>query len=367
MANKDYYEILWISRQASEEEIKKAYRKLAMQYHPDRNKWDKASEEKFKEVNEAYSVLSDVSKRKQYDTYGSVWWNSGFSWFSWDVDISDIFESFFWGGFSSQSSRRKTSERRWEDLEYNLKIDLKTSIYWAKQKISFEKYEWCDVCEWVGWKWKKSCETCKGSGYVRYRQESFFWVIEQTAPCDTCSWSGETFEHICSACKWQKRVSMKKELEIEIPAWIDDAMVIKISWEWNAWVGTKQKWDLYVRVSIDLEEKWLTRKWNNLYYTLELDLLDAILWTQLEVNIPILWKRKLKIATGTQFGTKIRLPEDGVKHINRDQKGDLIINLDIHIPKKLSKKEKELYEKIALEKGKRSSSEEGGVFSKLFG
>jgi molecular chaperone DnaJ len=367
MAKKDYYEILWISKQASEEEVKKAYRKLAMQYHPDRNKWDKASEEKFKEVNEAYSILSDSSKRKQYDMYGSVGSNNGFSWFSWDVDLWDIFESFFWGGFSSQSWRRKTSERRGEDLEYVLNIDLKTSIYWSKQKISFEKYNSCDSCDWIGWTWKKTCTTCKWSWYVRYRQESFFWVIEQTAACDTCSWTWEIFEHTCKHCKWQKRVSVKKDLEIDIPAWIDDAMVIKIAWEGNAGVWTKQNGDLYVRVQVSLEEKWLTRKGNNLYYTLEIDLLDAILWAQLDVNIPILWKRKIKIVAWTQFGTKIRLSQDGVKHINRDEKWDLIITLDIHVPKKLSKKEKELYEKLALEKWKKSSSEEGGVFSKIFG
>ena len=154
----DLYWILWIEKNISKEDIKKAYRKLAMKYHPDRNKWDKESEAKFKEINEAYSVLSDDSKRQQYDTFGTTsWaWNPFETWWV-DVDLSDIFESFFW--WWSRWSQRNTSYKG-EDLEYLIDIDLKTSIYWWENKINFSKFESCDTCNWAWWKWKTSCNKC---------------------------------------------------------------------------------------------------------------------------------------------------------------------------------------------------------------
>ncbi len=366
MSKRDYYEVLWIEKNATEEEIKKAYRKLAMQFHPDRNAWDKESEKKFKEVNEAYSILSDGQKRKQYDAYWFEWASQWFWWFSSNVDISDIFESFFWWGFTWWNTRKKSSSRRWEDLEYILSLDLKTSIYGGKEKIKYQRYEECGTCHWEGWKWKKSCQKCKGSGHIRYRQESFFWVIEHTWVCDECGWSWEIFETVCSQCKWEKRVKLSHEYEIDIPAWIDDGMIIKIPSEWNSGIWTKAKWDLYVKVQVKLDEKWLIRKWENLYYTLQIDLLEAILWTEKDVTFPIIGKRKIKIPTGTQFWTKIKLSGDGVKFLNKDDKGDLIVTIDIMIPKKLSKKEKELYEKLASEKWL-EIGKNWWLFGKMFG
>lgn len=368
MSKRDYYEVLWISKTASEEEIKKAYRKLAMQFHPDRNAGDKESEAKFKEVNEAYSILSDAQKRKQYDTF---WFDMNqwgwFGGFSSNVDISDIFESFFWGGFSSNSSsRKKSSTRRWEDIEYLLDIDLKTSIYGWKEKISYSRYESCETCHGEWGKGKKTCSKCKWSWYVRYRQESFFWVIEHSGVCDECDGSWEVFEEVCHTCRGQKRTSQKYTYEMDIPAGIDDGMIVKVAGEGNAWVGTNARWDLYIKVRVQLEEKGLKRKQENLYYTLEIDVLEAILWSEKEVNFPILGKRKIKIPAWTQFWTKIKLTGDGVKYVNKDEKGDLIITIEVAVPKKLSKGEKELYEKIAHERGL-EVGKHGGLFGKMFG
>lgn len=372
MSSKNYYEILWVEKTSTEEEIKKAYRKLAMQYHPDRHAWDKQMEAKFKEINEAYSVLWDSWKRREYDTYGRVWWGNPFWWsggFSsawFDVDLWDIFETFFWGWFSQWSHRRKKSSSvSGEDLEYKLNIDLQTSIYWWKKTIKFSKMTLCDSCDWEWWSGKTTCRTCNWSWYVRHRQQTVFWVIEQTWVCDNCSWTGESFETICQKCNWNKRIKKEIELELDIPAWIDDGMIIKMKWEWNSWVKS-QDWDLYIKFSVDLEEKWLKRDWVNLYFDLEIDLIESVLWTQKEVNIPIIWKRTIEIEAWTQVWTIIKLHWDWVKYIDKDKKWDLFINLEIKIPKKLSAKERELYEQIAHEK-KINFINKKWIFEKLFG
>lgn len=365
MSGKDYYAILWVQKNATEEDIKKAYRKLAMQYHPDRNGGDKESEKKFKEIWEAYGILSDAQKRKQYDTFWTTW-NNGFSWgFTGDVDLGDIFESFFGWGFSSSSkTRKRSSEQRGEDLEYTIKIDLKTSIYGGKEKIKIDYLQTCETCKWDGGSWKKTCDKCRGSGYVKYRQESFFGVIEHTGVCDACNGTGEILEELCHTCHGKKRIKKTKEIDIDIPAWIENGMIIKLTWEGNDGVGTSAKWDLYVRFQASNEEKWLERKGNDLSYTIEIDVIEAILGTEKEIHIPIIGKRKIKIASSTQFWTIIKLAWDGVKHIQSDKKGDLFIYLDIKIPKKFGKKEKELYEAIAIEK--KLDVWETWVFSKIF-
>ena len=227
---KDYYELLWVAKTASIDEIKKAYRKKAMEHHPDR--WGDA--EVFKEINEAYWVLSDDTKKRQYDTYWSVgwnpfWWWGWFWWFGWvDVDLWDIFESFFgWWGTSSRS-RKKSSNFSWEDLQYDLKIDLKTSIIWWKTTLKYDKYIKCDDCWQDWWTWKKTCSDCWGSGYVKYRQQTMFWTIEHTWVCEKCNWAWESVEHVCGKCNWNKRIKKQVSYELEIPAWIDDWMVIKV-------------------------------------------------------------------------------------------------------------------------------------------
>jgi len=214
----DLYSVLEIEKWSSKEDIKKAYRKLAMKYHPDRNSWDKKAEEKFKEINAAYSVLSDDSKRQQYDTYWSVWWNWSPFWgwgFGWvDVDLWDIFESFFGWGFGWGSRSRKQTTYAWEDLEYNLNVDLKTSIYGWKEKIKFNKKETCNSCDWEWWSWKETCDKCKGRWQITYSTQSMFGTIQQTWTCDKCNGTWETFKDTCSVCNWEKRRTIKKDIII---------------------------------------------------------------------------------------------------------------------------------------------------------
>lgn len=362
----DFYEILWVDKNASQDDIKKAYRKLAMQYHPDRNKWDKVAETKFKEVNEAYSTLSDQNKRQQYDMFWKAgsWWNPFWWGFSGDVDLWDIFESFFGWGFSWNWRRKAKTEFPWEDIEVRLNIDLKTSIFWWKQTISYNKKETCQTCNWVWWEWKKTCPKCNWKWVFTKTSQSIFWMISQTVTCDECHWSWEVFEKKCDNCHGEKRILKKVDYEIEIPAWIDNWMVIKIEWEWNSWVWTKQNWDLYVQFIVNTEEKWLKRDSVNLYFSQEIEIVEAVLWTKKEINIPILWKRKIEIPAWTTHWSIIKINWDWVKHIDSDKKWDLLINISIKIPKKLAKKERELFEEIA--KIRWISVNSAGILNKIF-
>ncbi|MFK7779916.1 MAG: DnaJ C-terminal domain-containing protein [Candidatus Gracilibacteria bacterium] len=367
----DLYSVLEIKKGANKEEIKKAYRKLAMKYHPDRNSGDKESEKKFKEINEAYSTLSDDSKRQQYDMFGKSGgaaggnpFGGGFGGGQVDVDLGDIFESFFGGGFSGRGGKKQT-EFKGEDIEQVLNIDLKTSIYPTKQKIKFNKKETCVTCDGKGGKGKTTCSKCNGKGQITYTSQSMFGTIQQTGVCDQCGGSGESFSDICSNCHGEKRKLVKKEIEVDIPAGIDNGMIIKMTGEGNHGIGTKNHGDLYIKFNVKLEEKGLKRDGVNLYYELKIDILEAILGTKKDVIIPIIGKRIIDIKAGTQNGTILKIGGDGVKHIDSDSKGDLFIDIKIKIPKKLSKKERSLYEEIAAEK--KINVNNGGVFKKIFG
>ena len=370
----DLYWVLGVEKNASEAEIKKAYRKMAMKYHPDRNAGDKEAESKFKEVNEAYQTLSNSQKRQQYDTFGST---GGAGWFGWgwgfwggfgqgwvDVDLWDIFSDFFGGWW--QRRQKKSWVQRWEDLEQFISIDLETSILWGKHTVSYDKMSTCGECSWDGWSGKKSCGECSGTGYKTYTKQTMFGVVQQTGACDVCSGTGESFEKVCDICHGQKRTSTRVEKEIDIPAWIDDGMIIKLEGEWSDGIWTKQSGDLYLKFRVTLEEKGLTRDGINLHYDLEIEVVEAVLGTTKEVKIPVLGKRKIEIPQGTQFGTVLKFKWDWVKDVSYDEKGDLLIKISIKVPKKLSKKERDAYWQIAKEK-KLNVNNHKWVFESIFG
>jgi len=371
----EYYSILEIEKTASDDEIKKAYRRKAMKYHPDRAPGDKKEEyeKEFKKINEAYQTLSDSSKRKQYDMFWKSGWGASGFWAGWfwggvDVDLWDIFEQFFGGnsGWFWGWSRRRSTEQVWEDLEQIIDIDLKTSIYGGKQKVKVKKRVSCKKCKWVGWEWKKTCERCNGRGQVTYTTQSIFGTIQQTWTCDVCNWTWESFEKVCETCSWTKRVIDTKEIDLDIPAGIDNGMVIKLEWEGNDWVWTKQAWNLYLKFKVKLEEKGLKRKGSDLFYELEIDVVEAVLWTKKEISISVIWKRTIEINSGTQSGDILEISGDWVKYIDNDRKWNLYITLNVKIPKKLGKKEKELYQEIAKEK-KINVNNHKWIFEKIFG
>jgi molecular chaperone DnaJ len=288
--------------------------------------------------------------------------SGGFSWV--DMDLWDILNSFFWWWFSN-GPRRKRKESPWEDLQYILSIDLKTSIFWWKEKIEFNKKETCKVCNGEWWKWKKTCPTCNGIWQVISVSQTVFWTIQQTTICPDCNGSWEVFEEICNECHWEKRVLVKKGIVINVPAWIDDGMKIKMNGEWNDWIWTKEKWDLYIKFEVPNEEKWLKRDGYDLFYSIEIDVPEAVLWTKKEVSIPIIWKRKIEIKAWTQNSSIIKITNDGVKHVDNDKKWDLFIEIIIKIPKKLSGNERRLYEWLAKERNL-PVNDGKWVFEKIF-
>jgi molecular chaperone DnaJ len=222
----------------------------------------------------------------------------------------------------------------------------------------------CITCNWEGGSEKTKCTKCNGHGQVTQTSQSIFGTIQQTVTCDECSGSWESFKNICNDCHWEKRKVEKKKIDIEIPAWIDNGMIIKMTWEWNDWVWTKASWDLYIKFTIPSEEKDLKRDGVNLYYTIEVDVIEVILWTNKDFILPIIWKRNIEIKPWTSHGTIIKVNNDWVKHIDSEDKWDLIITVNIKIPKKLSKKERDHYEAIAAEK--KLNVNKSWVFEKIF-
>ncbi len=361
MSQRDYYEILGLQKGADTIEIKKSYRKLAMKYHPDRNGGDASAEVKFKEVNQAYSILWDATKRQQYDRFWHAW-VSGNSNFGMD-DISDIFSSFFSGGFSW--TNRRPTEFVGEDIEIQITIDLKTSMYGGKEDIEIQKRSVCESCDGVWGTGKTSCDTCSGTGQTIHTSQTPFGVIQQTRACGECDGTGEIFTHTCSECGGAKRVLQKHQLQVDIPAGIDDGMIIKLAEEGHDGTGSNPSGDVYVWFRVKLTEKWLTRKGNNLHYDLDIDIVEAVLWTTKDISLPIIGKRSVKIPAGTQSESIVKIPWDGVKYVQSDEKWDLLFHIHIPIPKKLGKKERALYEQIAQEKDIDVNSKKWS-FQKLF-
>jgi molecular chaperone DnaJ len=307
--------------------------------------------------------------------FGSTWGPASWFWGGWfwggvDVDLWDIFEQFFgWNSGASWfgwQSRSRSTEMRWENIEEILEVDLKTSIYWGKEKIKISKMVTCSDCNGKWWESKKTCPDCHGTWQVTYTQQSIFWVIQQRAACEKCSATWEVFEKVCEKCNGQKRTREIKEIDLDIPAGIDNWMVIKLEWEWNDWIWTSATWDLYIKFRVKTEEKWLKRKWVDLHYEIEVDVVEAILGTKKSITIPVIWKRNIEIPNWTQPWTILKISGDWVKYIDKDSKGDLYITINVKISKKLSKKEKELYLEIAKEK-KINVNNHKWIFEKLFG
>ncbi len=373
--SQDFYNLLWVDKNASPEELKKAYRKKAMELHPDRHGGDKEKEAEFKRVNEAYATLSDTQKRANYDRYGSADGPTGFSGgfggqgFGGGVefDMGDIFESFFWQGFGGGSRGwKKKRDESGEDIETQIRLTFADAIFGTKKTISLNKKIVCHICHGSGakeWSKPKPCTTCHGSGHVRTRSQTFFWVVEQTAICPACHGTGEVIENVCDKCRGEKRINVKEDKEITVPAGIDNEMTVKLTGEGNEWTNGRNG-DLYITFFVPDSFEWLKRDDMDLHYAIAIDPIEAVLGIKKKLKIPVIGERTIEIDSGTQHGETIKLKWDGVKHIQKDIKGDLIITIHISIPKKLSKKEHELY--MSLAKEKKLDINEKGFLGKLF-
>lgn len=289
----EFYSILEVTREVSAEELKRAYRKKAMEVHPDRHGGDKGKELLFKEVNEAYATLSDPQKRAHYDRFGSNDMGDRFGdsqgGFHTNMDFSDIFESFFGGG-QAGGTRRKAGGIEGEDIEIRVKLDFAEALAGLKKTVSYTRKVVCIECTGTGAKKgtePKECSQCRGAGQVRRRTQTIFGIMEQMGICDMCHGTGKIITDKCTKCHGERRETLKTEKEIDIPAGIDDGMTIKVRGEGNDGIGTKSG-DLYITFNIPDSIDGLTREDTNLFYTLEIDPVEAVLGTKKILKLPVL-------------------------------------------------------------------------------
>ncbi|MBS1155001.1 MAG: molecular chaperone DnaJ [Proteobacteria bacterium] len=343
MAKKDFYEILGINRDASEDDIKKAYRKLAMKYHPDRNPDSKDSEEKFKEAKEAYEILSDGQKRAAYDQYGhagidpQAGMGGGFGGGGFGDAFSDIFGDIFGGGRSGGGGR--SNVYRGADLRYNLEISLEEAAHGVEKQLKIPSHEECDVCHGSGAKpgtEAKTCHTCGGHGQVRVSQG--FFSIQQT--CPTCHGSGKYIPDPCRNCKGTGRVQNTKTLAVKIPAGVDEGDRIRLSGEGEPGVNGGPPGDLYVVIHIKAHAMF-QRDGNDLHCEMPISITVAALGG--EIEIPTLdGKARLSIPAETQSGQVFRLRSKGIKGVRSAITGDLMCHVVVETPVNLTSRQKEL-------------------------
>ena len=353
MAKRDYYEVLGVIKSTSPEDIKKAYRKSALKYHPDKNKGDKASENKFKEASEAYHVLSDKKRRKNYDQFGHAAFEGGpgrggfenFDFSQFSTSFSDIFEDFF-EGFGETRGRRqgRSSSFRGEDLRYDLSISLEDAYHGKKQEINFSSSEKCGRCDGYGGEPGSkpvSCSMCGGQGRVRSSQG--FFTIQQT--CPECSGSGEQISSPCKECRGMGKKQTRKKIFTNIPKGVDDGTRIRLSGKGEAGIKGGGNGDLYIFVSIE-PHSIFQRSEENLFYEFPISLADATLGTTVEVPTIDGEKAKVKIPAGTQNGKQFRLRGKGMPIIRDKDYGDLYIRAVTEVPVSLNKEQKNLLEQF---------------------
>src|SRR6476661_6685281 len=359
MAKRDYYEILGVGKSSSAEEIKKAYRKVAMQYHPDRNPGDRAAEEKFKEAAEAYEILSDQDRRAQYDRYGhaavsgngrgahSANMEDIFSQFG-DIFGEDIFGSFFGGGGRSAGGQRRSRGTRGSNLRIRLKLNYEEIAKGVTKSIKVKKYVGCNVCGGSGAKDKGSvqnCSTCGGSGQVRKVTNTFLGQMQTVTTCPTCNGEGSTITAKCGNCKGEGRVYGEETVTIDIPAGVQEGMQLNISGKGNAGERGGSAGDLVILIEEE-PHKELVREGLNVAFDLHISFTDAVFGTQVEVPT-IDGRAKIKIPAGTQSGKIFRLKGKGFPGVNSYEKGDQLIHVSIWTPQHLTPEEKAMLEKLS--------------------
>ncbi len=348
MAKRDYYDVLGVTKSASKDEIKKAYRKLALKYHPDKTKGDKASEEKFKEASEAYHVLSDEKRKSNYDQFGHAAFEGagsgqGFGGFDFNSSsFSDIFEDFF-GDFGGGGTSRRSSNRG-NDLRYDVSISLEDAYKGLEKNVKYTTFKKCYSCSGSGAaKGSKpiKCNYCSGRGKVRTNQG--FFTIQQT--CPQCSGYGETIGNPCKTCSGNGKVQGSENVTVKIPKGVDDGTRIRLSGKGEAGSKGGNNGDLYLFISID-NHNIFKRSEENLYYELPISFADAALGTTVEVPSIDGGKSKIKIPPGTQHGKQFRLKGKGMPVLRRNIFGDLYIRIVTQVPTSISKRQKEILEEF---------------------
>ncbi len=350
MAKRDYYDVLGVNKNSTPDQIKTAYRKLAVKHHPDKNKGNKASEEKFKEASEAYHVLSDNERKQSYDNFGHAAFENGaggkggFGNFDFSGSFSDIFEDFFsdFGGRSGRRSRK--ANFRGSDLRYDLSITLEEAYSGKKQDIKFSTSEKCNTCSGSGSKPGHdagSCSMCGGHGQVRSNQG--FFTVQQT--CPQCSGTGEEITNPCNNCGGQGKKQASKRLSVTIPKGVDDGTRIRLAGKGEAGTKGAGSGDLYLFINVYSHDLF-KRSNENLFFECPISIADAALGTSIEIPTIDGGKAKIKIPLGTQSGKQFRLKGKGMPFMRGSGNGDLYVQVNTEVPVSLNKEQKELLEKF---------------------
>ena len=359
---RDYYDVLGVDKSADATAIKKAYRKLAMKYHPDKNPGDKEAEEKFKEINEAYEVLSDETKRRNYDQFGHEGVNGqgfggaggfggqGFGGF--DDIFGDIFGDMFGGGFSGGYRQRRRGPERGADIKQRVNISFEEAAFGKKVQVKINRSEECDQCHGSGAKpgtSKKTCPTCHGSGQVQSVQRTPFGNIASTRTCSTCNGEGEVIDSPCSKCHGKGSIRKTKTIEVDIPAGIDNGQMIKLGGQGELGTRGGPRGDLYIEVNVQ-SHPLFTRDGYDVYLEMPITFAQATLGDKIQV--PTLdGKVEYEVPEGTQTGTVFRLKGKGIPKLKSNVRGDQYVKVTVEIPKKLNEKQKELVREFAKECG----------------
>lgn len=386
MSKSDYYEVLGVSKDASDGELKKAYRKLAMKYHPDRNKGDVSAEKKFKEASEAYEVLRDPQKRQRYDQYGHSGMNGGGFGGASDfgnADFEDIFSRFsdifggdifgggdpFGGGGRSRSRRRASQGQPGADMKLSVSLTLEEIAEGAEKTLKVKKYKKCDECNGTGAETDsdfETCGTCNGMGEVRQVSKTMFGQFVNVQPCPTCRGEGRIIRNKCEKCHGEGRIRSEEKVKMNIPSGVSNGNYITLRRQGNAGVRGGEPGDLIVLIE-EKKHEHFERDGNDIYYNLSLSIPDAILGTKVEVPT-LKGKAKVKIEPGTQPGKLLRMKERGIRGLNNTGTGDQFIKVNMYVPKDLSEEEQLHIEALRGNDHfdpKSAKSREKGFFSKI--
>lgn len=383
MADKrDYYEVLGVSKGASDDELKKAYRSLAKKYHPDLHPDDKEAEAHFKEVNEAYEVLSDKDKRAKYDQFGFAGVDpnygagqgggayggaGGFGGFGGGFgDVGDIFESFFGGGFGGSQRSNPNAPRRGQDVRTNMTISFMEACSGVKKQVKVQRYDSCPDCHGTGAKAGTSAQTCPdchGTGTVKVNQRTAFGVFQSTKACDRCGGKGKIIKDVCQSCMGQGRVRTVLNREVEIPAGIDDGQTLKVSGAGDAGVNGGGYGDLNIKVTVKPHEIF-EREGFDVYTEIPISYMQAALGD--EITVPTVdGNVKYTVPAGTQTGTVFRLRGKGIRRLYRTDRGDQYVTVKVEVPKNLSKKQAELLKAFNDSLEGKNKPGEKGFFDKM--
>lgn len=376
MAEKrDYYEVLGVNKQASADEIKRAYRSLAKKYHPDMNPGDKEAEAKFKEANEAYAVLSDEEKKAKYDRFGHAAFDpasgggggfSGFEGFGGGFDFSDIFSSIFGGGRTSAASNAPTEG---DDILSRVTITFEEAIFGCKKEVNFARVEGCPDCGTTGaakGTKPETCSACRGRGYTTVQQQTMFGYSQSQRPCATCRGTGKIVKTPCQNCNGKGYIKVNKKLEVNIPAGIDSQQRIILRGQGSAGRNGGPAGNLIIEVRVKSHSVF-TRDGNDIYCEVPISFAEAALGA--EIDIPVVGGKteKFNIPEGTQSGTTFTLKGKGAPDVNAPKrKGDMYVTVAVETPKNMNAEQKKLLRAFAQSFGEDTSESRKGFFKKLF-